>query len=255
MTAPRFSIITCTWNSQPWLSASINSVNHQRDASYEYIFVDGGSDDGTLEQIQAIRPAPILIRDIRGGISHAMNCGLAAASGDIIAHLHSDDFYLHDQILKMVDHAFASSRCRWLFGRTMNLRNGKLVPDNWEAPRYSMRQLLKGNFIAHPATFVERKLLQQIGGFDTSLRYAMDYDCWLRLAAMTQPLQLNTPLAAFREHAGSLSTRNKLAAMQEDCAVRLRHTRGAPVSQAIHLMRYWVRHHKARFSSNRGSYA
>lgn len=237
------------------MAASIASVLQQEGPSYEYIFVDGGSEDGTLERIQAIRPAVKLIRNIRGGISRAMNCGLAAASGDIIAHLHSDDFYLQNQILNMVDHAFRNNACRWLFGRTMSVKENQLIPENWTAPRYSRIQLLKGNFIPHPATFVERKLMQQAGGFDTRLRYAMDYDLWLRLARLAHPLQLNTPLTAFREHAGSLSTRNKLAAMREDFAVRMRHTNGTPLLQAMHLMRYWVRHQKARFSLSRGNHA
>ena len=97
--------------------------------------------------------------------------------------------------------------------------------------------------------------MKQAGGFDTSLRYAMDYDLWLRLGKLAHPLQLNTPLAAFREHAGSLSTRNKLAAMREDYAVRMRHTNGTPFLQAMHFMRYCVRHQKACFSLNRGSNA
>jgi glycosyltransferase involved in cell wall biosynthesis len=255
LTKPRFSIVTCTWNSEPWLDASIASVLQQEGPTVEYIFVDGGSTDGTMERIQTIRPAVKLIRNIRGGVSRAMNCGLAAASGDIIAHLHSDDFYLHSQVLKMVDSAFTHNACKWLFGRTMIASDGKLLPENWTAPRFSYSQLLKGNFIPHPATFVERKLMQQAGGFDTSLRYAMDYDLWLKLAKLANPLQLNTPLAAFREHAGSLSTRNKLAAMREDFAVRMRHTQGTPFLQAMHFVRYCVRHQKARYLIQRGSNA
>jgi hypothetical protein len=83
----------------------------------------------------------------------------------------------------------------------------------------------------------------------------MDYDLWLKLAKLANPLQLNTPLAAFREHAGSLSTRNKLAAMREDFAVRMRHTQGTPFLQAMHFMRYCVRHQKARYLIQRGSHA
>jgi glycosyltransferase involved in cell wall biosynthesis len=134
MAAPRFSIITCTWNSQAWLPESIASVLQQEGPQYEYIFVDGGSTDDTLTQIAAITRPVTLIKNIRGGISHAMNCGLAAATGDIVAHLHSDDFYLRHDVLDFVDRSFSVSGCRWLFGRTLRCINGELYPEGWQAP-------------------------------------------------------------------------------------------------------------------------
>ena len=66
----------------------------------------------------------------------------------------------------------------------------------------------KGNFIPHPATFIERELFEKVGKFDTGLKYAMDYDLWLRLGNIAEPLQLNDHLSVFRRHAGSLSTAN-----------------------------------------------
>ena len=244
----RFSIITCTWNSQPWLAESIASVLRQTGPSIEYIFVDGGSTDGTLAEIEAIPGAVKLVRNIRGGISNAMNRGLEMATGEIVAHLHSDDFYLHETVLASVAQAFEQSGCRWLFGRSMRAIDGQLLPENYQAPRYSRQQLLRGNFIPHPATFVARELMLAAGGFDTALRYAMDYDLWLKLAELAEPLQIDLPLAAFREHAGSLSTRNRLAAMQEDLHVRLRHASANPLARALHFLRYGVRRQRALHS-------
>jgi len=101
----KFSIITCTWNSEPHLAQSIASVLAQDYSNFEYIFVDGGSTDGTLERIRSI-PRPVrLIENVRGGVPVAMNRGLAAASGDVIAHLHSDDYYLHPHVLSRVAEA------------------------------------------------------------------------------------------------------------------------------------------------------
>ncbi|MGB4345563.1 MAG: glycosyltransferase family 2 protein [Burkholderiaceae bacterium] len=243
---PRFSIITCTWNSQPWLAESIASVLQQQGPAFEMIFVDGGSTDNTLEQIAAIKRPVKLIRNVRNGISDAMNQGLAAASGEIIAHLHSDDFYLRPTVLSLVDQYMRDSHCRWLFGRTQRAINGQLLPEGWTAPPFSRQRLLRGNFIPHPATFVERDLMIALGGFDTRLRYAMDYDLWLRIAALARPMQLSIPLAAFREHAGSLSTCNRLAAMHEDLQVRLRHATANPLGRALHVARYLVRRQRAR---------
>ncbi len=243
--APRFSIITCTLDSMPWLDACIASVLKQRACSYELVFVDGGSTDGSLERIAALqdgrRPLTVL-RNVRGGIAQAMNAGLAAARGDIVAHLHSDDFYLHDDVLASVSRAFDVSGCRWLFGRTLRAIGERLEPEGWQAPPYSRARLLHGNFIPHPATFVERQLMLDAGGFNAQWRYAMDYDLWLRLARMAEPLQLAQPLTAFREHAGSLSTRERRQAMREDLRVRLSHAGPNPATRLAHVARHVARH-------------
>ena len=243
-----FSIITCTRNSEPWLAESISSVLMQRGVEIDYIFVDGGSNDGTLQRIRALNRPYTLIENVKGGISRAMNAGIEAARGDIIAHLHSDDFYLRDDVLLTVALAFRDQGCRWLYGRTMSCIGGKLVPENYEAPRYSRRRLLRGNFISHPATFVARELMWRAGAFDTNLRYAMDYDLWLRLSEIAAPCALPQTLTAFREHDGSLSTREKGKAMQEDLRVRLAHTGFHPMARAMHLLRYVVRRQRARHS-------
>ena len=249
MPNPTISVITCTRNSEPWLAESIASVLKQRSVSVEYIFVDGGSSDGTLERIRALQRPYTLIENIQGGISEAMNAGVEAARGEIIAHLHSDDFYLHEDVLHTVVQAFHQSRCRWLYGRTMRCIEGRLSPEGFTPPAYSRARLLRGNFIPHPATFVTRELIWRSGGFDPRLRYAMDYDLWLRLSRLTLPMALPQALTAFREHAGSVSTRERAQAMREDLKVRLAHTGIDPLARAMHLLRYAVRRQRARLAN------
>lgn len=238
-----FSVITCTWNSATYLQESIASLLMQDYPHIEYIFVDGGSSDGTLEQIRALKRPYRLLENVRGGVSRAMNEGLRAARGDVIAYLHSDDYYLRPDVLSHVAQLLDASGRKWLFGRTMTLANGQLYPDNYTAPRFSYANLLRGNFIPHPATFVRRELMLRAGGFNTSLKYAMDYDLWLKLAMMCEPLQLDEPLAAFREHEGSLSSssRTRLAAMAEDFRVRLSYAGNNPLERLAHYARYFVR--------------
>lgn len=241
-----FSIITCTWNSEPYLKQSIASVLGQDYPNVEYIFVDGGSTDGSLERIRSLKRPCHLIENVRDGISRAMNEGLRVATGDVIAHLHSDDYYLRPDILSKVAQHLESSGRGWLFGRTMRDIEGNLRPEGFIAPRYTYNRVLRGNFIPHPATFVRRDLIEYAGGFDTSLRYAMDYDLWLKLGCLGEPVQLDEPLAAFREHEGSLSTRNRLAAMAEDFRVRLTYVGTNPLTRAEHYARYFVRRQRAK---------
>jgi glycosyltransferase involved in cell wall biosynthesis len=242
-----FSIVTCTWNSAAYLPESIASVLAQDYPHIEYIFVDGGSTDGTLEQIRALKRPYKLLENVRGGVSRAMNEGTRIATGDIVAHLHSDDYYLHGRVLSEVARHLESSGRNWLFGRTRPIIKGELCSENYVSPRFSHARLLKGNFVPHPATFVRRELMQRAGGFDTNLKYAMDYDLWLRIGRNNEPVQLDDPLTAFREHEGSLSsaTGTKLAAMAEDYQVRLAHASRNPLELAEHYARYLVRRRRA----------
>ncbi len=236
-----FSIITCTWNSASYLDQSISSVLMQDYPHIEYVFVDGGSSDGTLERIRALGRPYRLVENVRGGISNAMNEGLHAATGNVVAYLHSDDYYLYPDVLSTVARHLDSGNRGWLFGRIEQDIGGRLRPEGFTAPRYSLRRLLRRNFIPHPATFVRRKLMLRAGGFDTALKYAMDYDLWLKLGRLAEPVQLDEAFAAFRVHDGSASTKNKLAAMEEDFRVRLAHAGANPLVRGMHYTRYLVR--------------
>jgi hypothetical protein len=88
---------------------------------------------------------------------------------------------------------------------------------------------------------VRRELFGRVGMFDTGLRYAMDIDLWLRLAALTPPAMLERTLAVFREHPGSVSSANKIKARQEEFAVRQRYLGRAPLAFAIYCLRYLKR--------------
>ncbi len=217
----RFSIITCTWNSARYLPACIASVQAQQGAEFEWIFVDGGSSDGTLELIAAIDRPVTLLRDVRGGIARAMNVGIQAACGDVVAHLHSDDYYLHPGVLARVAAAMQHDSSDWLFGRVQSDVDGQLRREGFVAPRYSPAALLRRNFVPHPATFVRRAVFERFGGFSERYRYAMDYEFWLRIAPHTSVTQLDEPLTAFRVHAGSASTANAVQTLREDFRARM----------------------------------
>ena len=237
----KITIVTCTWNSEPYLQQSIESVLAQDYPNIEHIFVDGGSTDGTLERIQSLPGNVKYVTGVDGGISRAMNVGIEMASGDVIAHLHSDDYYAHPQVLSHVAKAMQDTGAEWLFGRCLSDIDGQLVPEGYAIPQYSYQRILKGNFIPHPATFVKKALFERAGVFDSSIRYAMDYDLWLRLGKLADPVQLDEHLAAFRRHSGSLTTSNPLASFENDFAVRMKYAAKNPWSLAYHWAHYWIR--------------
>jgi len=219
----------------------------------EHIFVDGGSTDGTLDRIRALDGNVKLLTDVGGGISRAMNVGVEAASGEVIAHLHSDDLYVHEQVITTVANAFERHPdVFWLYGKCKHIVNGEMLDNSFVTKRFTRGRLLRANLVPHPATFIRRLAFLRYGGFDASYKYTMDYDLWLRLAKVGAPLQLDEYLAAFRFHDGSLSTSKVWACHNECLKVRLRHTGPNPIAWAEHLARHVVRAGRMVMKSRHG---
>ena len=241
-----FSIVTCTRNSAATLADTLASVQGQTCRDIEHVFVDGGSRDGTLAMLAACPGNTRLVRDIGGGISRAMNVGIAAASGDIVAHLHGDDYYLAPDVLATVRAVFAHADAAgrpldWVFGAIQVRQGDRLLPPQ-PMPPFSYRAFAAGRAtVPHPAVFVRRSAFARVGVFDENLRYAMDIDLWLRLGLVAEPGVIGRPLAVFRDHPGSVSSSNKRAARREEFAVRRRHAGRAPFSFAIYCLRYMKR--------------
>ena len=251
------SIVTCTWNSAATLADTLASVASQTFLDVEHIFVDGGSTDATLDLIAAYPARKRVLLGVGGGIARAMNHGIDAARGEIVAHLHADDYYAATDVLALVAARFAlaqsiGARLDWLFGSVQVLKDGALAAPYPMAP-FSYHALASGRVaIPHPAVFVRRALFDRGGRFDERLRYAMDIDLWLRLAALTTPAVLGRPLAVFRDHAGSVSSSNRIAARREEFAVRRRYFRQAPLGFALYCLRY-VKRMRALQAATRGA--
>jgi glycosyltransferase involved in cell wall biosynthesis len=238
---PTFSIVTCTWNSAATLADTLASVRRQSCRDVEHIFVDGGSTDGTLAMIDAYPARKRVLRDVKGGISRAMNQGIEAASGEYVAHLHSDDYYAGDDVLASVAERFARERVDWVVGAVQVLKDGQLVPPYKVSP-FTYRSFAAGRaWVAHPAVFIRRSVFAQVGMFDEGLKYAMDVDLWLRLGQVARPAMLDRALTVFRDHAGSVSSANRIEARQEEFQVRKRYLGRAPLAFGIYCLRYLKR--------------
>jgi putative colanic acid biosynthesis glycosyltransferase len=181
MPAVKFSIVTVVLNNRVGMELTANSVVAQQDAEYEWIVIDGGSTDGTLEVIDAYGDSIAYRQSEKdGGIYDAMNRGLARATADCIVFLNSGDFFASENSLHIVADAVAQLPrlpAMVLGGALYEYPHGHRVI---REPRRAEDYIRHSNPASHQATFFNRVLHQQIP-YDTTYRIAGDYDVMCRV--------------------------------------------------------------------------
>lgn len=220
---PLFSIITITLNSERYLSEALDSILAQDYANKEIIIIDGGSTDSTIDILKSYGDKVRFLSEPDEGISDAMNKGIRIATGDVIAHLHSDDRYMLGALSKAARIFFNNPALKWLCGNGNYINEGGRDTGPARFQKYSYEKLKSYNFIFHPATFIRREVFDEVGCFDNTLKYAMDYDMWMRIGRLHEPFQSDEFFTSFRRHSDSLSTRNALKAIDEEYMVRKRY--------------------------------
>jgi glycosyltransferase involved in cell wall biosynthesis len=242
---PKLSIITITRNSERYLGETIDSVISQDYPDFEHIIVDGGSTDNTLDIITdyaAREPRIRWISEPDRGISDAMNKGIGLATGEVVAHIHSDDYYAGSDVFSLVAAAFVENPgALWLSGGEYVVDGGGVRLREIRVRRYAYRKLVRCNFILHPATFVRMEGFRRAGPFDLRRKYAMDYDLWLRLGLLGAPLRVDRPLACFRLHGGSVSSLESELAFDEALEIRRELMKGEPLRFLFHYLYYLLK--------------
>ena len=196
----QISVITVCLNAVEFIEQTIQSVVAQSYPHLEYIIIDGGSTDGTVEIIRGHEPhlAYWHSRPDRG-VAHAFNLGLTQAQGDWILFLNADDLLLEPTgIEHMAAHLARHQDADVVFGQMVSLTREKYpkpVPlcqiggHPWRWPEFR-----RMNMIPHQAAFTHRRFFDRVGGFDETFRMAMDYEHFLRarddLGAQFVPLVL-----------------------------------------------------------------
>ena len=176
---PRFSIVSPCKNSESTISRAIGSICAQSFEDFEYIFVDGGSSDRSIEiAANAIKPLGDRARLTVGsdsGIYAGMNKGLREARGDYIGILNCDDWYEADT-LQFVDGRAHASNADIVYGIIREYENDTLVRLSCNSHNALNRQM-----IPHPACFVARRVYDRFGLYSTAYRLASDYEFMLRI--------------------------------------------------------------------------
>lgn len=227
MTNPLVSVITPSFNQASFLPVALESVRAQDYQPIEHLVFDGGSTDGSVEILQNHVPEVRAEIGPDGGQADAVNRGLRAASGEIIGWLNSDDFYYPGAIARAVSHLQAHPECAVVYGAAQYVDPQGQPLDPY--PTGDPEDLRYGCFICQPSVFFRRRAIQAVGLLDTSLRYALDYDLWLRMARSLRIDRISDLLAASRLHPAAKSVAEQLAARREAVHVTRRHLGATPL--------------------------
>ena len=210
MTRPRVSVVIPTYNRRDLLLRAIDSVRAQTLPVEEVIVVDDGSTDGTGEAVRdRFGPGITYLRQDNAGVSAARNRGLAAARGEYLALLDSDDEWLPEKTLRQTqwldEHpSFGMVLCDVIRvtqdGRLIDVfRRREFIPEDGLV----LRWVLRNPALAPVSAMFRREVIDTIGGFDTNLRTAEDIEFHLRLAARWPIGIVSESLArAMRDHDG-----------------------------------------------------
>ena len=179
----KVSIITVCYNSAATIEQSFQSVFSQDYPKIELVVVDGGSTDGTLEIIDKYRDQiGQKLSEPDDGIYHAMNKGLALATGDVIGILNSDDFYTNNSIISAVVKELSKDSVDAVYGDVtiVSSRNIKKIVRYYSSKSFRPEGLAHGYMPAHPTFFTMKKFYLRQGGFKTDYVIAADYELLIR---------------------------------------------------------------------------
>ncbi len=172
---PFLSIITVTFNSESYLEQTINSVISQDQSnSIEYIIIDGGSTDNTLQIISSYNSKINWISESDNGIYDAINKGIKISRGNYIGIINSDDWY-EPNILSEIIHLLEQKNIDVLCGLIRVWENESILGIQGNSSNF-----LKYGMIAHPSCFVRKSVYEELGLYEISLKISADYDFMLR---------------------------------------------------------------------------
>lgn len=205
----KISVITVCYNSEKTIEKTIRSVSKQNYENKEHIIIDGKSSDGTLEIIRRVSGDLKYISEKDTGVYNAMNKGLKLATGDLIVFLNSDDWFVHEGILRaMCEPFFHNEKLDiGLFAVSM------VKPANNETFRkvrsigFKPGMLLLGLMPPHPGMVVKNNVFRAVGVFQDGYKIAGDYEWCLRAFLKHKVRYATFSEEAVRMQLGGLSTR------------------------------------------------
>jgi GT2 family glycosyltransferase len=204
---PLVSIVTPSYNQANFLEQTLRSVLEQDYPRFEYLVVDGASTDQSVEIIKKYASRDGLTPSIRWWVSEkdngqgeAINKGLARATGEIIAWLNSDDYYLPNAISSVVKVFQQNPDAVLIYGDMLAVDENGQTFNLLKYRQLSLEDLLCFQIIGQPAVFFRREAYEQTGGLDATFHFLLDHHLWVRIAQHGRILHTPQTWAAARYH-------------------------------------------------------
>lgn len=205
------------------MRAAVDSVSSQNASGLEYIIVDGGSMDGTVDYIRSLNgKVSKFISEPDKGLYDALNKGIRLCTGDIVGLLHADDVYADENVLQEVAQVFDKSGADAVYGDLVYVAqtDTSKVIRYWRSGEYDPSRLAWGWMPPHPALFIRRELYEKArlpngDYFDTSLKIAADYDFMMRLLGPMGVKPVYLPRVLVKMRVGGASNKSLGNIMQK----------------------------------------
>lgn len=227
---PIVSIVTPSLNQAPFLAAAIESVLVQDYPAIEYLVVDGGSTDGTLDILRRHDGRVRWLSEPDPGQTAAVNKGFRLTRGEIIGWLNADDLYLPGAVQAAVSYLAEHPDIDLVYGDADHIDEGGGVIEPYPTEPFDLGRLREACFICQPAAFFRRRLLDRVGPLDESLYCGMDYEFWIRAGRQGRVGYLPVRLAQSRLHAGAKTVREYALHQRTSVEIVRRHFGLVPAS-------------------------
>lgn len=201
MTKPKISVITPSFNQGEFIEETIKSVLDQQYPNLEYIIMDGGSKDQSVDIIKNYeKHLAYWVSEKDKGQTNAINKGFQKATGDILVWLNSDDFF-YPYTFDYVAQAYQKHPKAGLYLGNGYIcdKQGKIIRPHSINIGFDVETLVNGqNYIMQPSVFINRKAYQKIGDLDESLHYEMDVDYWIKIGKEFDVVVMEEFLSGYR---------------------------------------------------------
>lgn len=207
----QISVITAAFNSTATIHECIDSVRFQSICA-EQIIIDGGSTDGTIDNIGNYTHISHVVSEKDKGIYDAMNKGISLASGGVIGILNSDDFYINGDVLKKVSEVLADNTLDSCYGDLQYVDKDDISKKtrDWKSGRFRSNLFLWGWMPPHPTFFVRRSIYEKYGLYNLELGTAADYELMLRFLVRHKISTTYIPEVLVKMRSGGISNRSLL---------------------------------------------
>lgn len=224
----RVGIVTPVLNGAAFIRETIESVLAQTHAPLEYLVLDGGSTDGTLEILRSYGERVRWESRKDTGQSDAIARGIAQLDAAYVGYLNADDVLEPDAIATLASALDENPRAGVAYADALHVDESGATIAPYPTQAFDANALERGCFICQPATLLRRAAYEEIGGVNTRLHFAMDYDLWLRLAARTEFAYVPQTLARSRMHRENKTLACRERVYREIFRVLLTHKKYVP---------------------------